>query len=93
MVKGIGGKANSIGWVTIRVSFKHLDVIIDVYFLFISEDIPTLLSRKDLVDNGSDVSIKGWYVSLKEGRHPLAMENYFPVHRWNPTDIPYALYA
>lgn len=46
-----------------------------------------------MVDYGLDILLQGRYVSLKERRHPKAMEKYFLIHRWSLTDIPYGLYT
>lgn len=66
MIRGIGDKTESIGWVTIQITVKLLNVTSDVFFHVSKEDIPTLLSMKDMVDNGLDISIKSRYVSLRE---------------------------
>lgn len=38
----IGGSSISVGIVVIQAPFKYLDVITDISFLVIGEDVPTL---------------------------------------------------
>lgn len=47
--KGNGGSSTSSGIFMIQVPFNYLDFIIDVSFLIIKEDVPTLLSMRDLL--------------------------------------------
>lgn len=82
MIKGIGVKAASIGNVLIQVPIKYVDVFIDVLFMVLGEDIPALLSMKDMRNNGIEISLQGLYVSLGDRCQPLTMENYFLIHRW-----------
>lgn len=91
MIIGIGGRVSSTGNGLIHVPFKYLDVAIDVIFTVIKEDIPTLLSIGDMLNNRLDVSIKRRYVSLIERRQPLTMENYFLIHQWSPEVVSYLL--
>lgn len=80
IIGGVGGKMELMEQVTIQISFMYLDVIINSFLLVIRDDISTLLWMNDMVGNGLDISIKGGYVSLRERRHPLAMDNYFLIH-------------
>lgn len=45
-VQGIGGMGVSIGTFVIENLVRDLQVIIDVAFLFITEDVPSVLSMK-----------------------------------------------
>lgn len=77
-----------MGAVSIQIPFTYLEVKIDVQFLMITEDIPSLLSMKDVVENGLEISIQGIFVSLGLKCHKLAMENYFLIHRWSLEPLP-----
>lgn len=44
ILQGIGGKRMPIGTTKIQVPFTGLRIIIDVAFLILSEDVPTLFS-------------------------------------------------
>ena len=92
-LKGIGGKSVSIGTATIPVPFKDLNLVIDVTFQILDSNVPTLLSMKDMHDNGLDISIQDKVVKYKHLLQPLAFENYFLVHRWQPGDVAYSLYT
>lgn len=56
-VQGIGGRRTSVGTALIEIPFTHLHLLIDVNFLIILEEVPSLLSLKDMADNGLDISI------------------------------------
>lgn len=74
-----------------QIPFNDLRLIIYVDFLLISEDVPSLLSMKGLVENGLDISIHDNYVSLWRWKKRLKMSNYFLIHEWRPTDVPFDL--
>lgn len=63
--------------VIIQVLFKDLKVFIDVLFLFLKEDVPTLLLINDMIDNSLYISILSRYVRLGQVRHTLIMEKIF----------------
>lgn len=93
MVKEIRRASISVGPVTMQIRFTLLDVLLDIKFMVIAEDIPTLLSLQDMVDNGPDTSIQECFASLGDGRPPPKMDNYFPVHKWKPEDVPRVRYT
>lgn len=70
-----------------------LKSITDVAFLILREDASSLLSMTDMETNHLYISIKHKHISFAWHKHPLAMENYFLIHRWNSQDIPYALHT
>ena len=47
-VNGLGGKAIAIVAATIPIPFKKLGIIADVRFQVVNENIPSLLSMKDI---------------------------------------------
>lgn len=92
-IKGIGEKREAAGKETIQIQFSLLSMIIDVEFLILEADVPTLLSMKDLGDNGLDISIQVCVIILGDLKQPLKMVNFFLVYRWHPDDLPFALYT
>lgn len=56
-IKGIGGITKSVGQVTIQVPFKCLEVVNDVSFLVVTEDVPKLPSVKDMLANVLSISV------------------------------------
>ena len=57
------------------------------------ENVPTLLSMKDMIVNGLDLGIQEHVVTYNGRQQNLFFENYFLIHRWQPTDIDYCLYS
>lgn len=55
--------------------------------------MPTLLFMKEVIENGFDIAIQRRFVGLGGAKHPLALENYFHIHRWTPTDTLFAIYT
>lgn len=90
---GIGGRSCSIGTAREPVPFKDLNLVIDVNLQIVPDNVPTLLSNKDMYDNGLDISIQDHTITYKHLVQPLAFENYFLIHRWTPGDISFALYT
>lgn len=90
-VNGIGGKSVAIGATIIEVPFRDLGIVIDVRFLIISSDVPTLLSMRDMVDNKLDTSVQERTISLGSKKQSLSMENYFLIHRWSKGNMPFVL--
>lgn len=92
-VIGISGRKNAIGIVRIKIRFTALSLVIAVDFLVLAEAIPTLLSTKDMMDNDVDISLAHKRISYQGKHHPLALEDYFLIHRWQPADLPYAMHT
>lgn len=92
-VKGIGGRSSSIGEATLQIPFDKLGIIIDVEFSILAKDTPSLLSNRDMIVNGLDISWQGGYLYLGERRQPFTFENYFYIHRWSARDVPFVLYT
>lgn len=55
-----------------RRRFRDQDVVIDVGFTILEENILPLPSMQNMLQNGLDSSIRGLYVSLGSG-HPRLM--------------------
>lgn len=83
---GVNSKSSPVGTATISIPFKTLDLWIDVQFRIMPFDCPSLLSMKDMIDNGLDLSIQNKWISYKHKLQDLIFENYFLVHRWNAWD-------
>lgn len=45
-----------------------------------------------MIDDSLEISIQGCYNSLRPKRHPLSMEDYSLVHRWEWADTDFAYY-
>ena len=57
-VSGTGGKNNSIGVARIPIPLRDLNLVINVRFQIMGDDVPSLLSMKDMKDNGIEISIQ-----------------------------------
>lgn len=73
---GVSVICTSIGVATIHAMFKDLIGVIDISFLVLKEEITTLLSIKDVLDNGLYIFIKKRYVSPGTRRHLQIMQNF-----------------
>lgn len=76
-VKGIGGKSKALGEVTIQVPFTNLNLILDIEFSILADDMPSLLCNRDLIENGLDISLQGAYLFVGDARETLLLDNYF----------------
>ena len=92
-VRGIGGRSEVIGEATIQIPFLKLHLIIDVEFSILKEISPSLLSNRDMIENGLDISLQGGYLYIGSLRQPLILENYFYTYNWSSDSIPYVLYT
>lgn len=86
-IRGLNSKNPAIGTAVITIPFSELDIWLDVKFRIMEFDCPSLLSMKDMVDNGLDISIQKKWVSYKHKRKEPVFENYFLIHRWNASDL------
>lgn len=80
-VMGVGGKRKAIGVIVTLVPFKDLKIVIDVMFLVLQENVPTLYSMQNMIENCLDISIQGQYVRLGQRRNTLSTKKYFLIHR------------
>lgn len=74
-VVGLGGFQSGIGRVRIQIPFPALRLVIDVDFLVVRQDIPALLSVKDMIDNGIDISIENKCAYHNGLTQPLSLVN------------------
>lgn len=92
-VKETGGRLRPIGEATIQIPFLLLNLVIDVDFSILKDDLPSLLSNRDLIDYGLDVSLQGAHLHIGDFKQPLVLENYFFIFEWDASSIPYMLYT
>lgn len=92
-LRGIGGHGTIVGEAMIQIPFGDLGLVIDVTFTILEEDVPSLLSNRDMIDNGLDLSLQGRYLYKGSRKQPLALENYFLIYRWKAGTTPFALYS
>lgn len=92
-MRGIGGTGTILGEATLPVPFSELGLVLHIAFVVLERDCPTLLSNKDMLDNGLDISIQDRYISMGERRQPLILENYFLKYKWDPYCMIYAAYS
>lgn len=92
-VSGIGGGVEGIGLVNIDIPFTELLLIIHIEFLLVDQDVPTLMSMKDMKESGIDISLQNETVLFAGRTQKLQLENYFLKHRWGPSDLSFALYT
>jgi len=90
---GIGGTSSSIGTATIPVPFQDLDLIIDVKFRILRSECPSLLSLRDMIRCGLDISIQEKTVSFKHKIQALTFENDFLKHKWSSRDLDFTMYT
>lgn len=75
VIKGVSSGCNAIGLVEIQVQFYNLDVILYMQFLFVTDNNPTLISMKDMLDIGLYISKQGRFVSCRKRCVPFALKN------------------
>lgn len=92
-LKGICGRTLPVGTATIPIPFADLDLIIDVKFRIINEDCPSLLSLRDMKENGRDLSMQNNTISYKHKIHGLIFEDDFLKHKWKADDMGCVLYT
>lgn len=73
------GASAVIGTARIQIPFSALRMIIDVEFEIIDEDVTSLLTIRDMIDNGLDISLQERYLHVGKLRQPLTLEKYFLV--------------
>lgn len=78
---------------TIQVPFIHLNLVIEVYLSILNDDMPSLLSNRDLLENCLDISLQDGYLHMGDRKQPLTLDNYFFIHKWRAKYISYVLYT
>ena len=92
-LKGIGGQGQCIGTAIVQIPFNDLDLILDVKFRILQDTCPSLLSLRDMRQNGLDLSIQQHLLYFKHKCQDLLLENDFLKYKWNKADVDYALYT
>lgn len=90
--RGIGRRKTSIGSSTIQFAFNYLQLMIDVEFLLLDDQVPTLLSMRDMIRNGLEISMQQAHSTHMTKKQRIKLDNYFFFHEWYPHDICFALY-
>lgn len=57
-INGIGGGLKTVRIVLVKIPFMDLKLVISVEFPLLKADIPSLLSMKDMKNNGLDISLQ-----------------------------------
>jgi len=91
-VSGLGGSKRSIGTASIPIPFPELGLVCEIDFHIIEDDVPSLLSLRDLKQTGVDLSIQRDCLSFIGREQKLIHENDFLYYRWTP-DIALFTYA
>lgn len=55
-IRGIGGSCDSIGDAEIQIPSRNFGILIELKFLHLTENLPTLLSMKEMLQNELDLS-------------------------------------
>lgn len=92
-VKGIGGKRSTMRETVIQTPFVDWDVIIDVRFIILDLDIPSLLSTKDLLTNGLDIYRQECVIKHGYMTEGLQMVDFFIVYKWYLDYLTHDLYT
>lgn len=71
----------TIGTAQVPVPSSDLNMIIDIEFHIVSENIPILLSNEEMFENGLDKNSQEHTGSLKHIKSPVHFENYFLIHQ------------
>lgn len=57
------------------------------------DNVPSLLSMKDMKDNGLVISIQQEKISYKQNFQKPILENYYLIHRWTVEDMTRVMYT
>lgn len=74
-------------------AFTALNLIIYVEFSILQDEMPSLLSNKDMIESGLDISLQGGYLHIGDLKQPLILDNYFYIYKLSAASIPYVLYT
>lgn len=83
-VNGIGGIQKATEMERIRIPFVDLEIIIYVQFHILPTRVPKLLSMKDMLDNGLDISVQHRNIEHKVKTQQLILEDYLLIHNGPP---------
>lgn len=79
-VTGKDGKMVAIDEGTIQIPFPGIGITIDVDLKILEADTPSLLSNKDMIENGLDISMQGDYLHVSGLRQQLRLDNFIFIH-------------
>lgn len=82
-----------MGEVEIQMPFRNFGILFEVTFLLQSDNVPTFLIIKSMLQNELDVSIQEQYRSCKYRREPINMVNFFLIYHGSQEYLPYILYT
>ena len=92
-LNGIGGKSRAIGTAIIPIPFNSLGVVLDVKFRIMKDHCPSLLSLRDMIDSGMEISIQDKTVSIGDRTQEISFENDFLKYKWKASDMATTLYT
>lgn len=72
-MKVIGGRLMPIRTADIHIPFDELRILIDVSSLILEEDVPSMLSMLDRVENRLEISIQSCHITFAGRKKTLAM--------------------
>lgn len=77
----------------IPISFENLKIPVDVDFLLLLEQVVTLLSMRDIIENSLELSIQRGLITHGYRQQKRKFDKYFLTHTRDPKDMPYASYG
>lgn len=76
-IRGVGGSAKVIGSAIIPIPFRDLNLIIEVKFQIVNERVLSLLSNRDMIENGLDISLQRKTISYGKNEQCLDLKTIF----------------
>lgn len=70
-----------------------MKIVIEDDFLLISGNVQSLLSMKEMIENGLDISVKARTITHYGEKKGIQMKIVFLIHYWEPTDMNFVLYT
>lgn len=90
-INGIVGVITGKLLVLVYIPFKDLNLLINEKILLVTENIPTLLSMKDMKTNGLYIPLQEETIIFGWESQKLIMDNVFLKHNWSPADLSFSL--
>lgn len=87
ILQGISGDVIPVGIVDIQIHFSDVIITIEVSFLLSKEPAATLMSPKDPVTRGLDVSLQKLIITYGKREQKQDMRKYFLNYNWDPDDM------
>lgn len=76
----IGWSTSALGSVVIQISFPKPNVTFDLHFLLMKEDVPSMLSIRNMVENVLKISLEKCSVLYDDQSQLQNMESYIMIH-------------